>query len=367
MRFSVSQSALDVALSVVSKGMATATTIPTLSGIYMKAADGVLEFQTTDLTISIRHKTAANVEEPGEAVVSGKILTSIVKTLPDAAVTFESQLHGVQITCDKSTFRLTSLEPADFPEFPDFALDRSVELPSETLSRMVNKVYRVTSKDTARPILHGVQLTVENNTIRLVATDSYRLAVCDTHVDTAGVEEPFCAIVPGSTFHEVLGLPSMTDKVLIGTTDNQVVFVFGNTTFISRRIEGNFPNYKQLLTGSCSTTVKIPTAAFAGALKRVSVIATANPSVRFEVDAAAGVMTLAASAPDQGESSETINVDAEGNDVTIALNHRYVSDCVGAATDAEVLTLELEGSMRPGIFKSFGEINYLYLLMPVRL
>ncbi len=367
MKFSVSQSALDVALSVVSKGMASASTIPILSGIYLKAADGVLELQTTDLTISIRHKIAANVEEPGEAVVSGKMLTSIVKTLPDAAVTFETVMHGVQITCDKSRFRLTALEPADFPEFPAFELSQSVELPSAVLTSMVNKVYRVTSKDTARPILHGVQLTVENNTIRLVATDSYRLAVCDTHVDTAGVESPFTAIVAGSTFHDVLSLPSMTDSVLIGTTDNQVVFVFGNTTFISRRIGGNFPNYRQLLTGSCSTTVKIPTATFASALKRVSVIATSNPSVRFDVDADAGLMTLGASAPDQGESSETIAVDAEGNSVQIALNHRYVSDCVNAASDSDVLTLELEGSMRPGIFKSFGTINYLYLLMPVRL
>lgn len=367
MKFSVSQSALDVALSVVAKGMATASTIPILSGVYLKAADGVLELQTTDLTISIRHKIAANVEEPGEAVVSGKMLTNIVKTLPDAAVTFETEMHGVQITCDKSKFRLTALEPADFPEFPEFALSQSVELPSDVLTSMVNKVYRVTSKDAARPILHGVQLTVENNTIRLVATDSYRLAVCDTHVETAGVENPFTAIVAGSTFHDVLALPSMTDTVLIGTTDNQVVFVFGNTTFISRRIEGNFPNYRQLLTGSCSTTVKIPTSTFAAALKRVSVIATSNPSVKFDVDVDAGLMTLGASAPDQGESSETITVDAEGNAVQIALNHRYVSDCVNAASDSDVLTLELEGSMRPGIFKSFGTINYLYLLMPVRL
>ena len=99
----------------------------------------------------------------------------------------------------------------------------------------------------------------------------------------------------------------------------------------------------------------------------MSVIATSNPSVRFDVDADAGLMTLGAAAPDQGESSETIAVDAEGNSVQIALNHRYVSDCVNAASDSDVLTLELEGSMRPGIFKSFGTINYLYLLMPVRL
>ena len=366
MRFSISQGTLDTALSVVAKGMAANSTIPVLSGVYLKAAEGTLELQTTDLTISIRHRVAANVEDPGVAVVSGRMLSSIVKTLPDAAVLFESSLHGVTISCGKSTFRLNTLEPADFPEFPAYELSRTVELPSGRLSQMVSKVYRVTSRDASRAILQGIQLTVENNTIRLVATDSYRLAVCDTHVATE-VEEPFSAIVPGGTFHDVLGLPSMTETVQIGTTDSQMVFSFGNTTFVSRRIEGNFPNYRQLLSGTCTTTVTIPVPAFSAALKRVAVLATANPSVRFEVSADGSTMRLAASSPDQGESSEVIDVAVEGEDVVIALNHRFVSDCIAAVDSSAELTLELEGSMRPGVFKSYGDINYLYLLMPVRL
>jgi DNA polymerase-3 subunit beta len=231
---------------------------------------------------------------------------------------------------------------------------------------MVAKVYRVTSKDNSRPILQGIQLTVENNTIRLVATDSYRLAVCDTHVDT-NTQEPFAVIVPGSIFHEVLSLPSMTEKILIGITDSQVIFVFDNTTFISRRVEGNFPNYHQLLSSDCSTSLKVLTKDFSAALKRVSVIAATNPAVKFLVKSETNTVTLEASAPDQGESSETLNVEVTGDDVVIALNHRYVSDCINAVSDDTMLTLELEGSMRPGVFKTYGQINYLYLLMPVRL
>ena len=367
MKFTVSQSALMQALSVVAKGMASNSTLPVLSGIYLKEEEGVVEFQTTNLDISIRHRIAADVEEPGATVASGKILTNIVKTLPDAAVMFEGGERVLTIQCDKSSFRLNTLDPADFPEFPEYDLDRTVELPSDLLSEMVGKVYKVTSKDTSRPILSGVLLTVEDNTIRLVATDSYRLAVCDSNVETSSIQEAFETIVPGNTFHDVLSLPSMTERITIGTTNSQVVFAFGDTTYVSRKIDGTFPNYKQLLPPSCNTSVRIDVAQFSAALKRVSVIATSNPSVRFDVDADAGLMTLGASAPDQGESSETIAVDAEGNSVQIALNHRYVSDCVNAASDSDVLTLELEGSMRPGIFKSFGTINYLYLLMPVRL
>ena len=135
MKFTVSQSALAKALLVVTKGMATNSTLPILSGVYIKAADGMLEFQATNLTISIRHKIAANVEDEGETVVSGKILTNIVKTLPDSAVTFEGLDRIVAITCDKSHFRLNTLDPRDFPEFPQVSLERSIELPCSPLRR----------------------------------------------------------------------------------------------------------------------------------------------------------------------------------------------------------------------------------------
>ena len=363
MKFTVSQSSLMKALSVVAKGMGANSTLPILSGIYVRAAEGTLEFQTNNLTISIRHLIPANVEEPGETVVSGKVLTSIVKTLSDAAVTFEGSGRTLTISCEKSTFRLNTLNPAGFPEL---APERTIELPSELLSRMVDKVYRVTSRETSRPILQGILLTVEDNTIRLVATDSFRLAVCDSSVEAAP-GEAFRAIVPGAVFHDVLSMPSMTDEISIGTTESQVVFTFGNTTFVSRRIEGNFPDYKQLLPPTCATAVEIDVAAFSAALKRVSVIAQQNASVRFDIDADGGLMRLSASSPEQGESSETISCDVEGQGLSIALNYHYVFDCVNAVSGSPSMRLELQGSVQPGIFKVNGKVNYLYLLMPVRL
>ena len=367
MKFTVSQSALSEALAVVSKGMASNSTLAVLTGIYIKASEGTLEFQTTNLTISIRHKIAANVEEEGETVVSGKILSNIVKTLPDAAVEFEGGDRGVSILCDKSSFRLNTLDARDFPEFPQFDLEQTVELPSALLSDMVDKVYKVTSKDSSRPVLSGVLLTVADNTIRLVATDSFRMAVADSNVETSSLEGTFETIVGGNTFHDALTLPSMTENVLIGTTDSQVVFVFGNTTYVSRKIEGNFPNYRQLLPSGCATSVHLDAAQFGGALKRVSVIASSNPSVRLDADVDGHLMRLSASSPDQGESSELLDADVEGQTMSIALNFHYVFDCVNAVGGTDGLTLELQGPMQPAIFKAYGKINYLYLLMPVRM
>ena len=369
MKFTVSQSSLAKALLVVAKGMATNSTLPYLSGIYIKAQEGTLEFQTSNLTISIRHRIAANVEEPGETVVSGKILTSIVKTLPDAAVSFsmEGAARVLELSCHKSRFRLNTLDPSDFPEFPTYELERSIELPSELLSDMVDKVYKVTSRDTSRPILQGVLLSVEQNTIRLVATDSYRLAVCDSNAETSSASEAFVTIVPGATFHDVLSSPSMTETLQVGTTDSQVIFSFGNTTYVSRKIEGNFPNYRQLLPSTCATSVHLNVDEFGAALKRVSVIASSNPSVRLDADVDGKLMRLSASSPDQGESSEQMDAEVEGSTMSIALNFHYVFDCVNAVSGSDDLALELQGSMQPAIFKSYGKINYLYLLMPVRM
>ena len=133
MKFSVSQSSLATALSIVGKGMSGNSTIPLLSGIYIKADNGMLEFQTNNLTISIRHKITANVEEPGEVVVSGKLLTGIVKNLPDAAVTFEGGERTLTITCLSSLFRLNTLDAKDWSEFPEVAFASACELPSEEM------------------------------------------------------------------------------------------------------------------------------------------------------------------------------------------------------------------------------------------
>ena len=367
MRFTVSQSSLATALSVVSKGIATHSTIPVLGGILMHAANGTLEMQASDLDTSIRHKIAANVEEEGTTVLSGKMLNNIVKNLQDASVTFDGGEGTIALSCDKSTFHLNTLNASEFPTFPEVAMERSVELPCAQLSEMVDKVYKVTSRDTSRPILAGVLLNVEQNLVRLVATDSYRLVVCDTNVDTPDLDGTFEMIIPGTVFHDVLSLPSESETIIIGATANQVVFVFGNTTYVSRRIEGNFPNYKQLLPSTCLTSVKVKVGELGGALRRVCSIATSNASVRFDVDPDAGTITLSSTSPDQGDAREVVGVEVEGQPNAIAMNYRYVGDCVGALDASAEVTLELQEAMRPGVFKSYSKINYLYLLMPVRM
>ena len=354
MKFTVSQSSLTQAIGVVMKGVASASTLPILSGVLVKAQDGILEFQTSNYTISIRHRIAAHVEEEGEMVIPCKMLSNITKTLPDAPVTFELSERQVLIGCEKSSFRLNTLDVNDFPEFPAYAIESAVEL-------------RVTSTDKARPILGGVHMKVENNTVRLVATDSFRLAVCDTQVETSTLEGSFELNVPADAFNDALNIMASQATIMIGATDTQVVFEAGNTTYVSRRIEGMYPNYKQLIPDSCVTSVKIDVAAFTAALKRVAVIASANPAVKFEIDVENGQMGLSSISNDQDLAQETIDVEAEGESGTIAFNYHYIFGCLNALSKEKEITLELKSYSQAGIFKSYDKINYLYLVMPVRI
>lgn len=360
MRFTVSTSALARAVAVVSKGISSSAEEPLLGGILISAEDGSIEMQSTNINVSIRHVMPSNVEEGGRAVVSGRILSGVVKNLPDAVAEFSLDGDVMVVSCEKSVFRLRTLDPAAFPEFPHVDADQSVELPSALLATMADKVHKVTGRDNSRPILAGILLTVADGALRLVATDSYRLAVCETQV---GTDLSFEAIVPGAALHQALGLQTMTETVSIGASANQIALTFGSTTYVTRRIEGSFPSYRQLLPTSHSVSVALDAEDTAQALRRAGVVAAGNPSVRMDV--AADTMTLSASSPSQGESIEAVRASVDGGPMSIGLNYHYMLDGIEAMS-GEVF-LEMESAMKPAVFKSHDDISYTYLLMPVRL
>ena len=366
MKFTVSQAALARAISIVSKGITSNSTLPILSGIYLKANNGTLELYSSNLTISIKHQITANVEEPGETVVSGRMISNIVKNLPDEAVSFIGAGHVVDISCGRSRYHLNTLAGNDFPQFPELQLNNSIDLPADVLLDMVNKVYKVTSDEASRPLLSGILMTVEKGIIRLVATDAIRLCVCETEVEATHTIEDFQLIIPGTAFHDVLSLPVDEQVISVGSTDKQVVCVYGNTTYVSRSIEGDFPDYKQLLPPSNSSAIRFNVQDFTDALRRVSVVAINNPSIKFEFDNTNNTATISSISTDQGEASETLPVEIDGESSTIALNNRFVMDCLNSCP-TDIACLELQTATQPAIFTCTGKMNYLYLLMPVRM
>lgn len=365
MKLNIAKDQLLNALSAVSKGMSSRSTLPILSGILFYARDdGMLELQATDLEISIRHAVAADIVEQGRAVVPGKLFSDIVKSLPDAAVTVEGGTDRTKVSCMDSSFSLASLNPADFPYFPEIAQDTSVVLPTAQLAASVKKVGRAVSRDEARAILTGVLFSVGDGRVRLVATDSYRLALDDIALeDYEG--EPFQAIVPGKIFEDVTRLAQGQDTVTMGFSENQIVFQFGTTVFVSRKIEGNYPNYRQLIPQSHAVTVRADAQALATSVKRVALLAQAHTPIRFNFSEDEQTAVVSARTQDVGTASDSVAVAVEGGDMEIAFNHQYILD--GLSSVAGEVTLELQSPLKPAILKAADDEGFLYLAMPVRL
>lgn len=365
MKFSINRTELQNALGVVLKGIASRSTLPILSGIYIAADKDALTLQTTDLTLSIQYTVNALVEEPGRAVVPGKLFSDIVKNLPDAAVHVQADDEGAVITCDAASFSIKTLEAEDFPGFPQVATDQEVSIPFSQFASMVKRVARVVSRDESRAILTGVLITLESGLLKMVATDSYRLAITEAQLPEAPAED-FEAVIAGAFLQEIASLPRTDEPVRIALAENQIVVTYQGTVFVNRRIEGNFPNYRQLLPDSYATRVKMRVDHLVAAVKRTSLLGQSSSPVKFSLSTSSNTVQLSAAAQDVGSAQETLACEGEGDDAEIAFNYAYVLDGLGAVGTDEVY-LEVQSSLKPGIFKATEGESYLYLVMPVRI
>lgn len=365
MKISIARGELLDALSTVSRGLSSRTTLPILSGIHVSTTSASVVFQATDLEVSIKTSCQARVDESGQSVLPGKLLTDIVRSLPEAGITIETTSAGsAKITCGQSVFTMRTLSPEDYPKFPEISAEETVSLPTEQFSHVVHQVSRSVSRDETRPILTGILVVVDQNTLRMVATDSYRL--CVKEVVVSGLSGGIELVVPGKAIEDVAKLVGSSESVSLGVSENQVVFTFGNTTFISRRIEGTFPNYRQLLPKEYVTRVVIDRVELLEAVKRVSLMAQHNSPIRLSVNTAEHTLRLSAAAQDIGEANEDIQAVPEGEDVEIAFSHAYLLDGVAVA-EGDTIALEVTSPLKPGVIKNVEGDDFAYLLMPVRI
>ncbi|HAM16251.1 MAG TPA: DNA polymerase III subunit beta [Eggerthellaceae bacterium] len=363
MKFSINQAELQNSLVIVQKGITNKSTMPVLSGIYAEAKGDEVTFQSTDLELSIQYTVMALVEEEGKAVFPGKLISDIVKNLPDAAVHVEADEESAIVSCESSSFSIRCLNPVDFPAFPEILPEQSVSVPFDDFSTMARKVCRVVSRDESRAILTGVYIAVEEGTLKLVATDSYRLAM--TQLPLEGQREDFNAVVAGSFMSDLASLPKTGEDITLSLAENQIIVSYGGTVFINRRIEGRYPNYKQLIPSSYETRCIVDRAALSSAVKRASLLDHSGSQVRVSISAESQSIQLSTS-QDAGSTQELVRADVEGADVEIGFNSHYMNEGL-AAMDSSRVFLEIQGPLKPGIMKGDEGENYLYLVMPVRI
>ncbi len=364
MKFTIDRDSLKEALERSVKGMDMNSTLPILSGILITASDAGLRLETTNLEVSIRQHVIANVEEPGQVVVPCKLLSDIVGHLPDMAIVFHLEGSMLNVKCGKSSYNLNTLAPQDFPQFPTYDVDSMVEVPTDSLSAMVSRVAVAASTDKNRSILNGILVNITPDMVRFVTTDSVRLAVAESKI-TSEVQN-FEVIAPAKTLRSVLSLAAGNKTITIGTNESQIVFLFGEVVYVTRRIAGVYPNYRKLIPNSYATAMRVKVNELYDAMQRIKAMTASNSEIRFQIYVDAGLLVITSNLPDQGNAREEISVEAEGDDQTIAFNSRFIYDCVQKAEDGDYMMFEVENPNKPGVFKSFGKIDFLYLVMPVR-
>jgi DNA polymerase-3 subunit beta len=361
MKFRCDRDDLSEALQTVQRGVSSRPGIPALTGVLIEAAeDGTLTLTTTDLEVSARLAISVQVQEAGAALVPARLLTDTVKSLSEAPVDFETDRSQAHIRCAAYEGALRLLPADDFPGVQEPS-GTAITAEPAAFAEAVGQVARAASRDEARPVLTGVLLEISREGVVLVATDSYRLAVRDL-VATADGEAK--AIVPERALTEA-GRAAVDQKAEVQafTNGSQIAFRVGPLTLTSRLIEGEFPNYRQLLPETYESRLTISRQQFLEAVRRVGLLARDTTPVRVEFNALG--VKLSSSSPDLGQAVETVEARYEGEDLTAAFNPQYLVDGLTAAT-GESVRIDVRDGLKPGVIR--GESDELtYLVMPVRL
>jgi DNA polymerase-3 subunit beta len=363
MKISCSRDELAARLAVVSRGLSTRGTVQILAGVLLQVQDGNLELAATDMELSLRAGLSARVEGEGSAVVPGRLLTDIVRLLPEDQVVIEHRVEEstVYVTSGSSESRLRTYAVEDFPRLPDAASASLSALPAEPLLETISRVSRASSRDESRPVLTGILVRFEGSSLVMAATDSYRMAVKETEV--SGSPPELDAIVPARALEELRRIAGSADEIQLGTLDNHVVFVADEVVLTTRRIDGQFPNYRQLLPEAFEHEVTLPREEFLDVIRRAGVMAQRSTPLRLRF--AEGELTVSAQTQDIGEAREQMPIAFTGEPLEIGFNPVWLRDGLESVVEDE-LTLKLINPLRPAVIaESAGD--FWYLIMPIRL
>jgi DNA polymerase-3 subunit beta len=336
-------------------------TLPVLAGVRMEVAGDTLVLTGTDLELTIRLTVDVGGERDGSAVVPARLVGDIVKALPSGAVEVELLEEEVSISAGRSQFSVRPLSLDDYPTQAEPS-DDAVTLPADVMSDALRQVVRAASTDDARAVLTGVLLAAEDDGLRMVATDSYRLAVRDLP-DSTVLESGQKVLIPGRALSELQRVMGDAQSLTVRLGEREATFEAGSTRLSTRLIEGEFPNYRNLLPSSYPNLLTFGKATMLEAIRRVKILAQDSTPVRLTLGG--DTVQLTAITQDVGNATEEIDASYDGAEMTVAFNPDYLAAGIDAI-DSDDVTLATMDPMKPAVLRGAGQDDYLYLLMPVR-
>ena len=325
------------------------------------------ELLATDMDVGLRVPLSAEVERPGAAVLPARLLLDVVRSLPAEQLTMElrSAEGDVELISGPATFHLRTLRAEDFPTLPEPEPDTRVTLPADAFMATVSRVARSASRDETRPVLTGILMTASGPELRMVATDSYRLCVKQTALEPA-VQSALEVNVPARALQELVRIAASTDTDTLSVSrgSNQVIFELGDTVLSSRLIDGQFPNYRQLLPDSVDHELRMSTAELGEVVRRISLLAQKNAPLRLSFSE--GTLTVSAQTPDIGEAGEAIPCPSTARLFEIGFNPEFLKDGLESGRVPGAGS-EVDQPAAPRRDRNPRDGDFVYLIMPIRL
>lgn len=380
MKFRVDRDVIAEAVAWVARSLPNRPSVPVLSGVLLQAGDGELVVSGFDYETSARVSLPVELDEDGTALVSGRLLADISRSLPNETVEVSAEAGKVVLTCRSSRFTLQTLPVDEYPDLPEMP-QTSGTIKGEVLAAAVHQVAIAAGRDDMLPVLTGVRLEIEGSSLTLAATDRYRLAVREFEWTPEQTDGSATALVPAKVLSETAkSFGSGADVTIAmaepGSGSGEGLIGFSGTgtggvrRTTTRLLDGEFPKYRTLFPSEQVTQARISTAELAEALKRVALVAERNTPVRLSLDD--GTLTLEAGSGDEAQGSESVEAQIEGEPITIGFNPQYLQDGL-AVLDQPVAQLVFTQPTRPAVLTGVAALDgaaddtYRYLIMPVRL
>ena len=368
MNLTISKEQIINGLQAVQNIVSTRTTLPILSNVLLRAEGDRLEFTATDLDVTVACGVEAKVKTPGASTVPVKKLFGIVRELSNMEIDMEvDEKNNCTIRSGSSFYKINGLSADEFPPLPKFKEDKKVVLPQETLKSMLKKTSFAISTDESRYVLNGIFISLKDHKMTMVATDGRRLALVDEDMDVAEKSQGEF-IVPAKAVNELNRLLQDKGEVELRYAENQASFTLkddkdSNILIVTKLIEGNYPNYRQVIPGETKERVPLMREEFLHALRRAEIM-TSEKSNSVKLSFGKNKLEITANSPEVGEAKETLAINYKGAEMAIAFNPKYMIDPLNALPNDEIF-IELIDELSPGVVKINGP--FLYIVMPMRL
>jgi DNA polymerase-3 subunit beta len=365
MRLVCNKIELSKAIGMAQSAVSNKSTLPVLGNLLFEADKNSVTITGTDLEIGLKCKANVEVIEPGSVTIPAKKLSDIVRECPDSDIELNvKDGNKIEIKCGKSKFHIVGISPEDFPNLPVQKKEKSVEMEDKVFLRMIKKTIFSVSSEETRYVLNGALFQVEGKKVRMVSTDGHRLSYIEKELSKS--TENLSAIVPTKALNELMKILDGSDeRVTVFFTENHLFVEKNSTMLVSRLIDGQFPNYEQVIPKKADLGFKANREELTQATRRVALMASdrAN-SIKFSL--AKGNLSIHSNTPDVGEAEEDMDVEYTGNDMSIAFNAKYVLDAI-KAVETQMVEFRLSTPLSPGLVLPVEDNpDSKFVVMPMR-